>query len=130
MNILDPFRRFFSLTLIFALFLWTNVMQLSKQFLVRCRRFHGYHCPDVNTHIKNDDSLKKYSKFTPKNSYQSKFLFIQDNVYNDYRTVFYHLLHQWLKIWKSGHKLRQVHKLVRLPYTERILWQFLPHLVW
>ena len=44
---------FFSFTLIFALFTWTNVMQLSKQPLVRWRRFHGYHCPDGNTHIKN-----------------------------------------------------------------------------
>ena len=44
-----------------------------------------------------------------------QFLFIYDNVYTDYRTVFYHLLHQWMKIWKSDHKLRQGHKLVRLP---------------
>ena len=38
-------------------------MQLSKQFLVRWRRFHGDHCPDGNTHIKNGVSCKKYSKF-------------------------------------------------------------------
>ena len=55
----------FSLTLIFELFPWTNVMQLSKLSLVRWRRFHGYHCPDGNTCIKNADSFKKYSKFTP-----------------------------------------------------------------
>ena len=56
---------FFSLALMFALFTWTNVMRLSKQSLVRWRRFHGYHCPDSNTHIKNGRSFKKYSKFTP-----------------------------------------------------------------
>ena len=32
------------------------------------------------------------------NSYQPEFLFIQDNVYNHYRKIFYHLLHQWMKI--------------------------------
>ena len=32
------------------------------------------------------------------NSYQSEFLFIQDNISNDYRKVFHHFLHQWMKI--------------------------------
>ena len=57
----------------------------------------------------------KNIKIHTENSYQSEFLFIQDNVYNDYRTIFYHLLHQWMKIWESGHKLKQGHKLLRLP---------------
>ena len=69
---------FFSLTLIFALFPWTNVMQLSKQSLVRWRRFHG---PDGKTHIKNGGSFKKYSKFTSTihinpNSYSFRIIFI------------------------------------------------------
>ena len=56
-------------------------MQLSKQSLVRWRRFHGYNCPDGNAHIKNGRSLKKYSKFTPTihinpNSYSFRILFI------------------------------------------------------
>ena len=72
---------FLSLTLIFALFPWTIVMQLSKQSLVRWRRFHGYHCPDGNTHIKNRDSFLKYSKFTPTihinpNFYSFRIMFI------------------------------------------------------
>ena len=72
---------FFSLTLIFALFLWTNVMQLSKQSLVRWRRFHGYHCPDGNTHIKSGRSFKNYLKFTPTihinpNSYSFRIMFM------------------------------------------------------
>ena len=57
------------------------------------------------------------------NSYQTEFFFIQDNVYNYYRTVFYHLLHQWMKIWKSGHKLRHGHKLVRLHYSAKKNWK-------
>ena len=93
-------------------------MQLLKQSVVRWRQFHGYHCPGGNTHIKNGRSLKKIFKIHTDNSYQSEFLFIQDNVYTDYRTIFNHLLHQWMKIWKSGRKLRQRHKLVRLPYLE------------
>ena len=64
MNIRDPFRRFIFTLLGFALFPWKNVMQLSKQSLVRCRGFHGYHCPDGNTHIKNNRSFKKYLNFT------------------------------------------------------------------
>ena len=81
MNILDPFRRFLFTYLVFALFPWTNVMQLWKQSLVRWRRFHVYHCPDGNTHIKNDGSFKKYSKFTPtfhinSNSYSFRIMFI------------------------------------------------------
>ena len=108
---------FFPLTLIFALFPWTNVMQLSKQSLVRWRRFHGYHCPDRNTHLKNGGSFKKYSKFTPiihinPNSYSFRITFVMIIIVR----FFYHLLHQLIKIWKSGHKLRQGHKLVRLPY--------------
>ena len=72
---------FFSLTFIFALFPWTNVMQLSKQSLVRWRRFHDYHHPDGNTHIKNDGSFKKYLKFTltfhiNPNSYPFRIMFI------------------------------------------------------
>ena len=108
---------FFPLTLIFALFPWTNVMQLSKQSLVRWRRFHGYHCPDRNTHLKNGGSFKKYSKFTPiihinPNSYSFRITFVMIIIVR----FFCHLLHQLIKIWKSGHKLRQGHKLVRLPY--------------
>ena len=77
----SQFTSFFSLTLIFALFPWTNTMKLSKQSLVRLRRFHGYHCPDGNTHIKSGDSFKKYSKFTPTihlnpNSYSFRIMFI------------------------------------------------------
>ena len=81
MNILDPFRRFFSLILILALFPWTNVMQLSKKSLVRWRRFHGCHCPDGNTHIKNGRSFKKIFKihtgnYPNSNSYSSRIMFI------------------------------------------------------
>ena len=81
MNILDPFRRFLFTHLDFTLFPWTNSMQLSEQSLVRCRRFHGYHCPDGNTHVKNGRSFKKYSKFTPAiyinpNSYSFRIMFI------------------------------------------------------
>ena len=55
--------------------------QNSKQSLVRWRRFHGYHCPDGNTHIKNGGWLKKYLKFTPTihinlNSYSFRIMFI------------------------------------------------------
>ena len=51
------------------------------------------------THIKNGGSFKKYSKFTPKIIHiNPNFLLIQGNVYNDYRTVFYHLFHQCIKI--------------------------------
>ena len=57
----------------------------------------------------------KIFKIHTDNSYKFEFLFLQDNVHNDYRTVFYHLLHQRMKTWKSGHKLRQSHKVVRLP---------------
>ena len=63
MNILDPFRCFLVTHLDFALFPWTNVMQISKQSLVRWRRFRGYHCSDGNTHIKNGRLFKKYSKW-------------------------------------------------------------------
>ena len=106
---------FFSLTLIFALFPKTNVMQLSKQSLVRWRRFF-MDTTDVQFSHQKRRFILKILKIHTDNSYQSELLFIQDNVYNDYRTVFYHLLHQWIKIWKSGYKLRQSHKLVRLPY--------------
>ena len=56
-------------------------MQLSKQSFIRQRRFHGYHCPDGNTHIKNGGSFKKYSKVTPtihinSNSYSFRIMFI------------------------------------------------------
>ena len=72
---------FFSLTLILALFPWTNVMQLSKKSLVRWRRFHDYHCPDGNTHMKNGDTFLKYLKFTTTihinpNSYSFRIMFI------------------------------------------------------
>ena len=72
---------FFSLILIFSLFPWTNIMQPSKQSLVRWMRFHGYHFPDSITHIKNGGSFKKHSKFTPTihinpNSYSFRIMFI------------------------------------------------------
>ena len=80
-QLINSIRRFFSLILIFALFPWTNVMQLSKQSLVRWTRFHSYHCPYGNTHIKNGRSFNKYSKFTPtihiiSNSYSFRIIFI------------------------------------------------------
>ena len=67
------------------------------------------------SHIKSGRSFKKYSKFTP-TIHITEFLSIQDNFYTDYRTVFYDLLHQWLKLWKSGYKLRKVEKPMSLPY--------------
>ena len=97
---------FFSFTLIFALFLWTNVMQLSKQSLVRWRQFHGYHCSNGNTHIKNGGSFKEYSKFT-------LIIHIDPNSYS-FRTMFIMIIVRFFIIcltngWKyeSGHKLRQ-----------------------
>ena len=72
---------FFWLTLICTRFPWTNVMQLSKQSLVRWRRFYDYHCPDGNTYNQNHGSFKKYLKFRltihiNPNSYSFRIMFI------------------------------------------------------
>ena len=65
----------------------------------------------------------KILKFNTYNSYQSYFLLFQDNVYKNYRKVFYHLTYKWRKIWTNVHKLVRVPKLVRLPYYHSI-WIF------
>ena len=79
-NILDPFRRFLFTHLHFWAFsvdeCYATVKTISSKRLTAATAL---------TYIKNDVSFKKYST---RNSYQSESLLIQDNVYNDYRTVF------------------------------------------
>ena len=116
-----------SLPLIFALFPSTNVMQLSKQSLVRRMRFHGYHCPDDNTHIKNGRSFKKYLKITPT-------IYINPNSYS-FRIMLIRYTEKWSpkkspskivlrqKNTRKFKRLFHFYQLIQL-HTQKNVWRF------
>ena len=96
MNILDPFRCFLFTQLDFCAFSVDKCNATVKTISSKMEAISWLPltlASKMAVYLKNIQNSHRHD-----NSYQSEFLFIHDNVYNDYRTVFYHLLHEWMKI--------------------------------
>ena len=90
MNILDPFRRFLFTHLDFGAFPMDKCYVTVKTISSKMEVISWLPLPCPQRLHKKRRFIYEIFKIHTNNSYQPKFLFIQDNVYYDYRTIFYH----------------------------------------